>query len=303
MTRSVPLRRCAQCWQWIAASSFIGARGKPVRLCAKCRARYRGWDKRSLAQKLAELPAREDPALTGRIIWSERSGNTKTGPIPVSMSERGTCPPSCGLYEAGCYAEYGMLGAHWRATGDRGLSWAEFLERVRALPEGQLWRHNEAGDLAGTGPALDLWKLGKLVAANRGRRGFTFTHKHGAENLPALRGANDLGFTINLSADSLEQADALFDGGLLRKPSIPVAVLLPHDAPKSLRTPQGHRVIVCPAQTSGTTCSDCELCANASRHSIVGFRAHGQFKAHVPELVKLGRRPTRLQPAELGRTA
>jgi len=35
------------------------------------------------------------------------------------------------------------------------------------------------------------------------------------------------------------------------------------------------------------TCADCQLCAHPFRFAIVGFKAHGQFKKHVPEIVKL----------------
>jgi hypothetical protein len=225
-------------------------------------------------------------------MFSRRSGNAKTGPIPVSMSERGTCPPSCGLYDAGCYADYGKLAAHWRAVGARGMAWEAFLASVRRLPAGQLWRHNEAGDLAGNGQELDVEQLVELVEANRGRRGFTFTHKHAPAHYEALQWSNLEGFTVNLSADSLEAADALYqdDDDVLTKAG-PVAVILPHDAPATgVRTPQGRRVVVCPAQTHGMSCADCQLCSHPFRASIVGFRAHGQFKKHVPELVQLRRK-------------
>lgn len=290
---SLALRRCQQCWRFKSLESFT-SRGRAVRRCAPCRTRYSGWTQKGLAAKLGSA-ARHDPEPTGRVIWSDRSGNAKTGPIPVSISERGTCPPSCGLFDAGCYAAYGMLGSHWRAVGNRGLSWAEFLERVRELPEGQLWRHNEAGDLPGKGSSLDRESLGELVEANRGRRGFTFTHKTAEEHFDAYQWSNLEGFTVNLSADTLEQADALYqDGDPFLTKAGPVVVILPEDAPaRGLRTPGGRRVVVCLAQTTGITCAECELCANAHRHSIVGFRAHGQYRHHVPELVQLRRKEAR----------
>ena len=42
-----------------------------------------------------------------------RAGNRKTGPIPISLNPKATCPPSCPLRRNGCYAEYGPLGWHW----------------------------------------------------------------------------------------------------------------------------------------------------------------------------------------------
>ena len=286
------MKRCAQCWREKPLAAFCGQRGGTVQRCDECRGRYGKWSTLSLEEKLAARPAPSRPRPLGRVTFTNRSGNRKLGPLPSSISERGACPPSCGLYDAGCYAEYGMLGAHWRRVGDRGLTWEQFLARVRALPDGQLWRHNEAGDLAGEGATLNRDALDELVEANRGRRGFTFTHKHAPEHYELLQWANLEGFTINLSADTLEEADALFqdDDPILTKAG-PVAVLLPANAPKRLRTPGGRYVVTCVAQTTpGVTCAACKLCAKPFRHSIVGFRAHGQFKKHVPELVQLRRK-------------
>lgn len=49
--------------------------------------------------------------------------------------------------------------------------------QIAALTEGQLWRHNQAGDLVGGGNEIDTAPRGQLVAANAGKRGFTYTHK------------------------------------------------------------------------------------------------------------------------------
>ena len=87
------------------------------------------------------------------------------------------------------------------------------MAKVRELPDGQLWRHNEAGDLPGKGEEIDEMMLDELIEANRGRFGFTFTHKTSEENFAALQYANLEGFTVNLSADTLEEADSFFQEG------------------------------------------------------------------------------------------
>ncbi len=232
------------------------------------------------------MPPRVDASPTGRVLWVPCSNNQKLGGIPASWSERGTCPPSCGLYEAGCYASYGKLGFHWKNVPRDGLPWNRFLEKVRGLPEGQLWRHNVAGDLQGDGQRVHIDRLMELVRANEGRRGFTFTHKIGPIGNLQFSIANEEGFTINLSADTLEMADEYASLDVA-----PVSVLLPHDAPIRLKTPAGRRVTVCPAETEGLTCRECELCAIPDRKTIIGFRAHGNYRKHVTELVQLRRRP------------
>ena len=63
-----------------------------------------------------------------------RSANAKTGPIPVSTSSIQTCPPSCLLKEAGCYANSGPLAIHWKAVneGRRGTRYTKPVEAGRA---------------------------------------------------------------------------------------------------------------------------------------------------------------------------
>ncbi len=213
-----------------------------------------------------------------------KSGNAKVGPIPVSTSSEDTCPPSCGMYRE-CYAKMGPLRIHWwRVTdGKRGVEWAEFCDQVAALPDGQLWRHNQAGDLPGTGNALDAKALAKLVKANRGRRGFTYTHKPLATKAEraAVAKANAAGFTVNLSADDLHAADRLAGLGIG-----PVVVVLPSTQLTNTTTPEGRNVVVCPAYTHGVTCEECQLCQRQTR-AIVGFPAHGKMAGSVDKRIAL----------------
>jgi hypothetical protein len=203
------------------------------------------------------------------------------------MTDRSSCPDSCPLRNRGCYAEYHLTGAHWKKTPTLGTLWGEFCAAVAALPLGQLWRHNEAGDLPGRGDAIDGAALEQLVLANAGRRGFTYTHKpvvgdgrQAHENREAIVRAVARGFTINLSADTLQQADDLRLLGVA-----PVVVTLRRNA-QPCTTPAGTRVMVCPAQAGDWHCSTCGLCYDARRtRPIIGFRAHGQAARAVERLV------------------
>lgn len=206
-----------------------------------------------------------------RAHLSPQSANAKTGPIPVSTTTRATCPLDCAMRD-GCYAASGPLALHWSAVtaGARGTDWATFCGAIAALPDGQLWRHNQAGDLPGDGRTVDPAALGALVAANRGRRGFTYTHYRDSASLEWVRHANAWGFTVNLSANNLADADTLADTG-----AGPVVCVLPSDATENARTPAGRRVVVCPAtQRDDVSCATCQLCQR-QRDVIVGFPAHG----------------------------
>jgi hypothetical protein len=206
------------------------------------------------------------------------SRNVKTGPIPVSTTSAESCPASCPFNNAnGCYAASGPLALHWRkvTNGLSGDSYGAFLDKVSRLMKGQLWRHNQAGDLIGEGDSLDVQALALLVKANKGKRGFTYTHKPLASQAErdAIRDANKGGFTVNLSGNTLDHADTLADMGIA-----PVVVVLPHDATSNTVTPKGRKVVVCPAtQRDDISCASCGLCQK-QRDSIVGFPAHGTSK-------------------------
>jgi hypothetical protein len=217
------------------------------------------------------------------------STNVKTGPIPVSTSSSETCPPSCPFRGNGCYAGQAPLVFHWHAVsrGERGTPFAAFLESIASLPEGQLWRHNQAGDLPGVGNHIDRTKLVSLASANKGKKGFTYTHKPCVQtpgvpssvsraNLTSVRQASRLGFTINLSGNGIAHADRLAKTGM------PVATVVPSDSPARFVTPAGNRVVICPAQRSDTiTCSTCGLCAKSNRGFIIGFLPHGNGAKRV----------------------
>ena len=214
-----------------------------------------------------------------------KSKNKKTGPIPVSTTSADTCPNDCPFKGNGCYADGYPLKGRWLEVtqGKRGGSLEAFCDQIAALPAGQLWRHNQAGDLPGDGVHIDVAAMSKLISANKGKRGFTFTHYNptrGPSNSAVISAANKDGFIINLSANNLAHADELaaLDIG-------PVATVLPADFnARKTTTPQGRRVAQCPATYKDTTCAECGLCAQRDRKVIVGFPAHGNSKRKASEI-------------------
>lgn len=218
------------------------------------------------------------------IAFTRVSRNAKTGPIPVTTTSEETCPESCPLKKHGCYAESGPLALFWRKVTERkaGLSWEAALGEIRKLPKGTLWRHNQAGDLPGEGDKISGFHMGQLIRANKGKRGFTYTHKpvtssndaNQISNALLIAQANESGFAVNLSADNLSEADSLADMGIA-----PVVVVLPAEQTRAVKTPQGRHVAICPATISdNVTCATCGLCAEIGRKAIIGFPAHGTSK-------------------------
>ncbi len=206
----------------------------------------------------------------------------------VATSPRRTCPLTCPLRKTSaapsagaCYAEHGFLGGFiWNkldqlAVGDtfksgqiRVYGFDELLAAIRALPDGAIWRHNQAGDLAtDDGVTIDREKLEKIADANRGRRGFTYTHfdvlEH-ARNRAAVQAANAAGFTVNLSANSLAHADQLAALDVA-----PVTVVVPSRQMENTTTPSGSRVVICPARRmDGVTCKQYRICAK-QRQAVI----------------------------------
>ena len=206
-----------------------------------------------------------------QVHLTPKSANAKTGPIPVSTTTGASCPTDCAM-KAECYAATGPLALHWKAVseGRRGTDWPTFTKSIAALPDGQLWRHNQAGDLPQTDGTIDAVKLGQLVAANTGRRGFTYSHHRDTASINWIRHANAWGFTVNLSANDLADADTLADHA-----AGPVVVVLPSTQTTNTTTPKGRAVVVCPAtQRADVSCATCQLCQR-QRGAIVGFPAHG----------------------------
>lgn len=206
-----------------------------------------------------------------------KSANTKTGPIPVSTTSKDTCPTDCAMRD-GCYAGSGPLALHWSAvsSGKRGGSLEDLTAAIRAMPDGQLWRHNQAGDLPGDGRTIDPIALWDIVHANKGRRGFTYTHYRDEDSLNWISVANERGFTVNLSANDLADADKLADTG-----AGPVVVVLSSTVNANLKTPAGRDVVICPAtQRDDVSCATCQLCQR-QRTKIVGFPAHGTGKKRI----------------------
>lgn len=224
------------------------------------------------------------------VYLTKKSKNKKTGKIPVTITEIKSCPTSCILKNKGCYAKYGPLGMHWKkikAKNKHALKWKQFCNEIKKFNDGQIWRHNQAGDLPGLNEKIDAKKMRELVKANKGKKGFTYTHKpvlrtsYALNNRRIIKRSNSNGFTINLSANNIEEADRLIDLNIA-----PVTTLLPSDSPIKLKTPKRNKVIVCPAEYKDTNCKKCKLCSINNRKIIIGFRAHGTAKNAVNNILR-----------------
>lgn len=205
-------------------------------------------------------------------------GNSKTA-IPTTRSWRGSCPSSCPLMGKSCYAENFPMVRHWEKLSREGISYEELLARIKALRRNTLWRHNDAGDLMGNGDTIDLTALTALVDANRGRRGFTYTHWSWRTNEGLLKWSNRNGFTINISTKGVDDALEAFHAGL------PTTVIVNTNGQKQVKV-GGVRIVICPAQRKKMTCAECGICQTPDRNYIIGFWPHGSKKSNLIKMVE-----------------
>jgi hypothetical protein len=221
------------------------------------------------------------------IAFTKVSSNAKVGKMPVTTSSKTTCPSSCPLLDNGCYASAGFhTNMHWNkvTSGERGTPLEGLCDTVASLKDGTIWRHNVAGDLLGDSETneIDGPALFKLATANRGKRGFTYTHYpvHTGDNMHYIKGANALGFTVNVSTNTYTEALETFVTGL------PVVTIVSEDFWAG-----GDRVgnvLRCPAETRDTvTCKTCKLCSVSDRADIIAFTVHGT-KAKQANIIATG---------------
>ena len=220
---------------------------------------------------------------------TKKSSNAKTGKMPVTTTESSSCPSTCPHINGNCYAKSGFhLRQHWSkvTSHERGGTWSDLCNYIRTLKPNQLWRHNQAGDLPYVRIAtqnsfqelITLPLLKDLVDANKssGAKGYTYTHHElHTHNLEAIKYSNRNGFTVNASCESMQQADDAIAAG------IPAVCVVDNSQPVPTRTPQGTKVVVCPAQIRDTNCKDCGLCQQSKRTCVVAFLAHGNQSKKV----------------------
>lgn len=239
-----------------------------------------------------------------RYVVKYHSEAGKMGPgVTATYSPRHTCPRGCSFYND-CYANEKNVKSIWLkgSLGLIGHPWGVFIKKLRASPDPNV-RINIAGDLPGDGDTINRRKAYQLAdAASKGgtRTAWTYTHYPiTKENLHTIHGMRRLGLQVNLSADSLKDADRKAQTGL------DVAVVIPPDE-TAYKTPRGRIIKRCPAIMTSLankvrpgaaehiTCSSCGtkgggkfhgphkssniMCARMDRQYIIGFPAHGALE-------------------------
>lgn len=206
------------------------------------------------------------------------SDNIKTGPMPNVYSDKTSCPDTC-LFIKKCYPNFGPANIWWSKTND---SLDSLIENIGTIKKGKLWRYGVAGDLPGNNRRIDKTALRRIIKANKGKRGFTYTHKPLTEdNIAILKESNNNGFTINVSCDTFDQVRNANNLGL------PAVVVLPRTTPDKFKIDGNIPVLACPVEKKANKiqCIDCGWCAMPNRSFVVGFHAHGNNASTIDKMV------------------
>ena len=147
-------------------------------------------------------------------------------------------------------------------------------------------------------PRIDRYSLEQIALANKGKRGFTYTHYPWMDatcpdeehNRKLIQYVNLLGFTVNVSCETEQQVDLAVSLGL------PAVIAVPEGTPDSWHTEGGNLVKTCPAVLyDNITCSTCGICQKQTlvgpkgerrpRHTIA-FPLHGARKAAAAKAIQ-----------------
>ena len=221
----------------------------------------------------------------------KKSGNKKTGFMPVTYNSRLSCPDSCIFKKdnsGGCYAETGYYTRlNWDKVtrGERGGTFKELLNNIKALKPDTIWRACVAGDIpSNTKGEISRTYIKGITEANQGLKGYTYTHNRLdiGENISLLKTANKQGFTVNISTESETAAD----NAVLN--SLPAVIVVKStEKRRSWFTENKNKILVCPAQdeTKNVNCIDCQLCQHRPKNLIIAFLAHGNMSKLIDKIL------------------
>jgi|SRR5690625_4915789 len=207
------------------------------------------------------------------------SGNRKLGRgVRATYREVGpTCPQSCEhLQNRSCYALYSFVNMHAKVS-EYSRSDADIIyDYVTNLPEGKKLRHHVSGDFMKPGDMIDTNYIDSVLKAHSERpdlKGWTYTHAW--ERLDSKKMNAEKSLCVNASCDSKEEVINAVNSGW------PATTVVDEDFESGVININGKnaRLVVCPNQTHGISCSECMLCFRKNRSSVVAFRVHGTGKA------------------------
>lgn len=200
------------------------------------------------------------------------SGNSKTGPIPVTSRTMDTCPTDCPFYperSGGCYGTgrlFGITRKHANTLTEKDLD-----ARLAKVRKGARYlRDRVVGDVLTPDGDVDFDYIAAIAraGARAGLRVFGYTHAWRRFTADDVTRIKQEGYTMNASCETEQDVQRAVDLGM--------PVVLTGDEWDDGQMVAGKRVVTCPAQTGQTeSCATCGLCASPNRKAVVRFMVHG----------------------------
>ncbi len=218
--------------------------------------------------------------MTRPVFAVENSDNSKIGLCSATYVTQASCPASCPLLNAGCYAEFGYTGAITRALANAASKGPAALARLEARAIDRLsgdrpLRLHVVGDCRTPKAARIVAQAAERYRRRGGRPVWTYTHAW--RTVPRAAWLNVSVLASCETPTDLAPARALgYAGALIVRR---FASFRAHDV-------QGERIIPCPQQTGNTNCRRCGLCFDDRRLLRAGlsiaFEAHGSGARRLP---------------------
>lgn len=206
------------------------------------------------------------------------SENSKTGPVSVTYASQNSCPLTCPLRGAGCYAEHGPMGI-WTARVNNANPTATplqvALDEAAAIREKVSGRFDLRLHVVGDCPTDESARIvsdAALGVLRRGKQPWSYTH---AWKDVARESWGEV--SVLASGEAPRQMVEAMDKGYA------TAIVVDKFKSDKLYEENGVKILPCAQQTRGVQCVDCRLCFNDTRLRekgiTIGFEAHGsRFK-------------------------
>lgn len=212
--------------------------------------------------------------------FTARSGNSKLGPMSATYRTQESCPDTCPLIGDGCYA-HGRLFSFPQRYGHSDIP--AIVDRMIAeVPIGGMVRFEVTGDVMTVDGKVDWeWIRGcnRFAKMRPDVRIIRYTHSWQKVN------AERFAYPVNASCESPTEVEQAISRGYEA-----VIVLTGEDDELIGQKIAGKRVIICPEQSKGVTCTQCRLCSKP-RNSIIGFLPHGPSRRKAAASVARSRLP------------
>jgi len=208
-----------------------------------------------------------------KAIAVERSENAKAGNVSATYASQDTCPVSCPLRGAGCYAETSFVGMITRRlnrapTDDVASIARDEASAIDTLSGTRPMRLHVVGDCPTEESASIVSAAADAYRAKANQPVWAYTH--------AWRDVGRHhwgGVSVLASCERVDDAWQAMSRGYAA-----AVVVAKHESDRASMV-DGLKVIPCPSQTRGQTCDQCRLCFDAdalqARRAVIAFEAHG----------------------------